>query len=754
MLPVEKDYVEVVGPGELAQLVDFLLWIYAVMRRDLGHQPIAIARNALQGDSEHLVHSTIRFGSLEEADTALVGMAYQPGELLLSQVALYLTGVASRAECEPRHLYAGFAQGYPIRSGLAFRFQRQASGACEGTRGKSGLDECTSGVVSHDLPPLRRILPHVIGPIPGARVKTRYIGCIMKKFINRPENVVEEMLQGLVVLHPGCTRLPGHKVLIRDDAAQVRQQQVAILSGGGSGHEPAHAGYIGAGMLSAAVAGEVFTSPSSDSVFAAIQAVAGKPGALLVVKNYTGDRLNFGLAAEMARVRGIPVEMLIVDDDVALKGTGQATGARGLAGTVFIHKLVGAAAAEGRSVADVAAVGKAAVDSLATMGVSFSAGTSPAVGRPSFELDEGEMELGLGIHGEPGVKRMQLQPADELTETLLRQILLHGKFGTQKRVAVMINNLGATTAMELAIVGRHAVSFLEREGFVVERIYAGTLLSSLDMAGMSISLLGLNDERLRWIDAATSAPAWPNVLKRVPGKPALQIATDVSAGAISAVGSGARTELGRKTKQAIEAACRALIAAEGELTEMDRVTGDGDLGASMARAAKAVLDAASSYPLDDTPATIKALGHLLGRELGGSSGPLYAVLFLRCGSVLEATGATGLARWVEALDQGCQAISELGGAKPGDRTMLDALDPFVKTLRQDIGVKATPELLLVAVEASERGVEATAQMKPRMGRSSYLGDRVLGHPDPGAKAISLWLRTVCETLFPISGAKI
>jgi dihydroxyacetone kinase len=576
----------------------------------------------------------------------------------------------------------------------------------------------------------------------------------MKKFINRPENVVEEMLQGLVVLYPGCIRLPGHKVLIRSDAAQARQEEVAILSGGGSGHEPAHAGYIGAGMLSAAVAGEVFTSPSSDSVFAAIQAVAGKPGAVLVVKNYTGDRLNFGLAAEMARAQGIPVEMLIVDDDVALEGTGQATGARGLAGTVFIHKLVGAAAAEGRSVADVAAIGKAAVASLATMGLSFSAGTSPAVGRPSFELGEGEMELGLGIHGEPGAKRAQLQPADELTGTLLRQILEHGKFGNQKRVAVMINNLGATTAMELAIVSRHAVSFLESEGFLVERIYAGTFLSSLDMAGISISLLGLNDDRLRWIDAATTAPAWPNVLKQPPGKPVVQIAREISASAISTAGSGAQTEMGRKTKQAIEAACRGLMTAEGELTEMDRVTGDGDLGASMARAAKAVLDAVNSYPLDDTPATLKSLGHALGRELGGSSGPLYAVLFLRCGSVLEAAGATGLTQWVEALDQGCLAISELGGAKPGDRTMLDALDPFVKTLRQGSGAKATPEFVNAAVEAAEHGVEATAQMRPRMGRSSYLGDRVLGHPDPGAKAISIWLRAVCETLFPISGAKI
>src|SRR5271155_5323809 len=195
----------------------------------------------------------------------------------------------------------------------------------------------------------------------------------MKKFINDPKDVVEEMLQGLAVLHPGSVHLPGHKVLIRADAQQARNQQVAILSGGGSGHEPAHAGYIGAGMLSAAVAGEVFTSPSSDSVFAAIKAVAAKPGVVLVVKNYTGDRLNFGLAAEMARAEGIPVEIVTVNDDVALKREGNATGARGLAGTVFIHKLVGAAAAEGRSLMDVAAIGRMAVESLATMGLSFSA---------------------------------------------------------------------------------------------------------------------------------------------------------------------------------------------------------------------------------------------------------------------------------------------------------------------------------------------------------------------------------------------
>jgi len=574
----------------------------------------------------------------------------------------------------------------------------------------------------------------------------------MKKFINRPQDVVEEMLQGLVVLHPGSARLPGHKALVRADAEQIRDRQVAVLSGGGSGHEPAHAGYIGAGMLSAAVAGEVFTSPSADTVFAAIKAVAGKPGALLVVKNYTGDRLNFGLAAEMARAQGIPVEMIVVDDDVAWKGTAHSTGARGLAGTVFIHKLVGAAAAEGSSLAALATMGKAAIASLATMGVSFSAGTSPAVGRPGFELGDGEMELGLGIHGEPGVQRTQLQPADPLTETLLAEILRQGNFGQgnfdeDKRVAVMVNNLGATTEMELAIVARHAVSFLAGKGFTVERIYAGTFLSSLDMAGISLSVLGLDEQRLRLLDAATAAPAWPNVMKQAPGKAVAQAPPEVAVQASS--GSGARTEAGKKIRQAIEAACQALLAAEGELTEMDRVTGDGDLGASMARAARAMQDGVASYPADDAAATLKALGHTLRRELGGSSGPLYGVLFLRCGSVLETTRATGPAKWAEALHQGCRAVSELGGAKPGDRTMLDALDPFVKRLQKNI-LGGAPALaaVLAAVEAAEEGAEATSQMKPSLGRSSYLGDRVLGHPDPGAKAIAIWLRAACGALFP------
>jgi dihydroxyacetone kinase len=237
-------------------------------------------------------------------------------------------------------------------------------------------------------------------------------------------------------------------------------------------------------------------------------------------------------------------------------------------------------------------------------------------------------------------------------------------------------------------------------------------------------------------------------VKRRPGKPEARVATETSAKVSRSVGEGTQTDAGRRVKRAIEAACKALIEAEEELTELDRATGDGDLGASMRRAAMAVQSRMDSYPLNNVSATLKTLGHDLQREMGGSSGPLYGVLFLRCGNVLESSRTGGLARWAEAVDQGCQAISELGGAKPGDRTMLDALVPFAKSLKDAHG-EPSRERLLTAVEAAERGAEATAQMKPRLGRSSYLGDRVLGHVDPGAKAVAIWLRAASEALFPL-----
>ncbi len=379
----------------------------------------------------------------------------------------------------------------------------------------------------------------------------------MKKLINQPGRVVEDMLDGLLRMHAGWARLSGQNVLLRSDHDQVREQQVALISGGGSGHEPAHAGYVGAGMLSAAVAGEVFTSPATNSVFAAIKAVTGKPGALLIVKNYTGDRLNFGMAAEMARAQGIHVEMAVVADDVALAESEENAGRRGLAGTVFVHKIAGAAAREGKSLSQVAAIARAAAQDVATMGVSLSAGTAPGSAKPSFTLSDSEMELGLGIHGEPGVRRMSLESADELASRLVTQIAPAHQLNSGERVAVLINNLGATTPMELAIFAGAALRALESRGLVIERVYAGTFLSSLDTAGVSLSVLRVDDERLRLLDAPTSAPAWPNTLPSAPGSSQTRIVASPSLEP-ARTPQLAATERGRKMRAAIEAVCQAL----------------------------------------------------------------------------------------------------------------------------------------------------------------------------------------------------
>src|SRR5436305_12754092 len=330
----------------------------------------------------------------------------------------------------------------------------------------------------------------------------------MKKLINSPDRVVDEMLDGLLALYPGLSRLSGQNVLLRSDFEQRRDEQVAIISGGGSGHEPAHAGFIGSGMLTAAVAREIFTSPSVDSGLSAIRAVAGNQGVLLIVKNYTGDRMNFGLAAEMARSEGIRVATVVVADDVALANVESNAGRRGIAGTVFVHKIAGAAAAEGKDLPQVAALAQAAAESVGTMGVSLSAGVSPATGQASFTLGE-EVELGLGIHGEPGVKRIPLAPSDELVLRLLNGIMQVLGIRPGSRVAVLINNLGSTTNMELAIVGRKTLAVLNERSVQVERVLTGTFVSSLDMAGISISLMDLDDDRFRLLDALTNAPGWP-----------------------------------------------------------------------------------------------------------------------------------------------------------------------------------------------------------------------------------------------------
>ncbi len=562
----------------------------------------------------------------------------------------------------------------------------------------------------------------------------------MKKLINSPTTVVRELLEGLVSLDPGLALLAEEQVILRQPLAAAGGRPVAVISGGGSGHEPAHAGYVGEGMLTAAVAGDVFTSPSVDAVLAAIRAAAGPAGALLVVKNYTGDRLNFGLAAELARSEGIPVETVLVADDAALRHTVAPERRRGIAGTVLIHKLAGAAAAAGRPLAEVAALARAASAELRSMGVALGACTVPAVGHPGFQLADDEVEWGLGIHGEQGVERGPRLGADATVAWLLDTLIEDGGYPKGTRLALLVNGLGATPPLELALVAQAALSQLRERGLVVERAWTGTFLSALDMPGCSLSLMPVDEACLALLDAPTQARAWPGD-GRVPAAPTLLPAPAAAAETIP------RTPgpLAARLQAAADAVIASLLAHEARLTDLDSRAGDGDLGTSLARGAEAMraLPASAWY----TPASaLAATGQALRRAIGGSSGPFYACALVRAAQVLDGVERPTLAQWAEAFDGGVQALAELGGAQPGQRTMLDALRPAADALLAGAQAGASPtQAFAAALAAAREGAEATAEMLPAQGRASYLGERARGIPDGGAVAVVCWL----EALEPV-----
>lgn len=565
----------------------------------------------------------------------------------------------------------------------------------------------------------------------------------MKKLINSPTAVVRELLEGLVSLDPNLALLADEQVVLRQSLVDSQARPVAVISGGGSGHEPAHAGYVGEGMLTAAVAGDVFTSPSVDAVLAAIRAAAGPAGALLVVKNYTGDRLNFGLAAELARSEGIPVETVLVADDAALRHTVAPEKRRGIAGTMLIHKLAGAAAAAGRPLAEVASLARAAAAELRSMGVALGACTVPAVGHPGFELADDEVEWGLGIHGEQGVERGPWLGADATVARLLDTLIEDGGYPAGTRLAVLVNGLGATPPLELALVARAALLDLRRRGFDVERAWTGTFLSALDMPGCSLSLLPVDEARLALLDAPTQARAWAGD-GRVPSAPQRVPAPQAAAAAVSTTPG----PLAERLRTAADAVIASLLANEARLTELDSRAGDGDLGTSLARGAEAMraLPANAWY----SPASaLAATGQALRRAIGGSSGPFYACALVRAAQVLDGVERPTLSQWAQAFDQAVQALAELGGAQPGQRTMLDALRPAADELLAAAQTGSSPaEAFKAALAKARAGADATAEMVATQGRASYLGNRTLGIPDGGAVAVVCWLEALEPVIEP------
>jgi dihydroxyacetone kinase len=553
------------------------------------------------------------------------------------------------------------------------------------------------------------------------------------------------MLEGIVSSSPQLALLSDEDVVLRADIPPFdERRQVAVISGGGSGHEPPHAGYVGMGMLHAAVCGDVFTSPSTDAVLAAIRAVAGKPGALLVVKNYTGDRLNFGLAAELARAEGIPVEIVVVADDVALRDTVEPARRRGIAGTVLVHKIAGAAAEAGAPLSQVAAEAGNFASAVGTMGVGLGSCIVPAAGKPGFTLGEDEVELGLGIHGERGVRRTKLETADQFVDIILETVVTDKQLRAGDRVALMVNGLGGTTPMELSVVGRHALAALRAKGLVVERSWTGNLLTALEMPGFSLTVVKLDDGITSRLDAETQAFAWPR--GGVVAADMIVLDSVKSAAVEGSVESMAPSSSGQMVKAAALRIAAAFEAEEERLTQLDSAAGDGDLGISFVRGAEAI----KALPVGawSNPATaLTSMGDALRKAIAGSSGPFYATALLRAAKILQGILDPSTREWAQAFDSAVISVSELGGARPGDRTMIDALRPAADTFLKAVDGNAEGMVAwLAALDAAIRGMEETTTMSPRLGRASYLGARAIGVPDAGASAVVVWMKAIATSL--------
>lgn len=546
----------------------------------------------------------------------------------------------------------------------------------------------------------------------------------MKRFIRSRESVVRDAVDGFLASSAGqgTTRLdayPDIKVVLRDD---WRKERVALVSGGGSGHEPAHAAFVGEGMLTAAVCGEIFASPSVDAVLAAILAVTGEAGCLLIVKNYTGDRLNFGLAAEMARARGLKVEMVIVGDDISLPANPQP---RGIAGTVFVHKLAGACAAEGAPLETVLQVARQVIARTRSIGLSLT--SCHLIGVDTQErIGAEDIELGLGIHGEPGAETRPFADADTLLG-LMTERLLAEPDGEEGRHALLVNDLGTSGPLEMNILMR-CIADSPLAGAIDRIVGPAPMMTALDMHGLSLSLLKLDDRLLSLLEAPAAPSAWPRPTPFPPRHRLVALPAEL-------VPTPAEPSEDATVRALLQTILAALQDNETEMDALDARVGDGDAGSTFALAARAVEAEMQALPFADGAALFRALADKLMRVAGGSSGVLLATLCAAAATEFAASGD-----WARAFGAGVARIGENGGAKPGDRTMLDALVPAADRL-------IAGGTLAQAAAAARAGADATAGMqRASAGRSAYLSGRDLtGNPDPGAEMVARAFEAVART---------
>lgn len=578
----------------------------------------------------------------------------------------------------------------------------------------------------------------------------------MTKLFNDPAQFTEDMLVGFLDANARYVAgVPGGVVR----AHKTAPGKVAVVIGGGSGHYPAFCGTVGPGFADGAVVGNIFTSPSAEEAASVARAAHSDAGVLLTTGNYAGDVMNFGLAVTQLRSEGIDAHYFAVTDDVASAPKGEETKRRGIAGDFTVFKCASAAAEDGLDLAGVIRVAEASNAATRTLGVAFDGCTMPGADHPLFTVPEGHMGLGLGIHGEPGVADEPMPTAAELAKTLVDGVLEDNPEASSKRIAVILNGLGRTKYEELFVVWGTAAQLLRDKGFEIIEPEVGELVTSLDMSGCSLTVMWLDEELEKYWTAPADSPAYR---KGATASAAQTGERRTDAAADAAVETPDLAELsdedgrrgGQSAARALTAMADMLAGVEDELGRIDAVAGDGDHGRGMVKGSSAARAAADKAAAEGagTKSVLTAAGKEWAAKAGGTSGVLWGAFLSALGTRLGDTGRPESATVAAGIRDGYHALIQLGGASPGDKTMLDALLPFTEELERRVadGERWQDAWRVAAGVATEAAV-ATAELRPKVGRARPLAERSVGTPDAGATSLAMCAVTVAETFELTSG---
>ena len=570
---------------------------------------------------------------------------------------------------------------------------------------------------------------------------------ISKKLVNDPKCCVLDSLTGFVLSHSNVKLLQGCNAVVRSDIQQFKHEgKVATITGGGSGHEPFTIGYVGKGLLTASVAGDVFAAPSTKCVVQAVNNCYTDAGVLLIVTNYTGDRLTFGKAAEIVKSEGKYVDMVVVGDDCALSSKDKSAGRRGLCGTVFIHKLAGAMAEDQIPLNEITLFLREATKEMCTISVSLSPCSIPGK-PPGFTIEEDMLEFGLGIHGEAGIAQIKMEPAMSIVAKMIEHMKCSGYMPSMEGedVALIVNNLGGTSTLELSIMAKEALTYLNGNGVSVKRCYVGTFVTSLEMAGVSLTIMLLDNRRLKYLDAPCESSIWPqsgtiNTFDIT--IPCVDNINDSTFYEEKAEGDGILLY------HCIKDICNVFLENEEHLNELDRSGGDGDTGTTFAKCAKSLLakfvDVSHvNMPVNNPRTFLLSLAGEVEVSMGGSSGALISLFLTAAANGINNENIKK--EFVKSFELGITAIEKYGGAKEGDRTMLDAMYPALRALHSCSAEESTNGMLSMAAKASRTGANSTVSMQANAGRASYVSDNRLVSPDPGAVAIALMFESISKT---------